>query len=232
MALSVRIDPIERKTAVDVRNDIDVQAQKKAIADYVESEIVKAQAKDAQVFGYLPPFTITVDGREGASLDSVNPDGGNIIVEFELVAGVLAWIAQTLLDRSPVLSGAYRKGHMLFADDTLVDAFGTVPMADEYVFTNSVPYARKIEVGKTESGRDFTIQVPNRIYERTANDARAKFGNQAKISFTFRPVMGGGIGAWAASPSALRHAARHGRRSHVTQWLTNQPAITVQLLSK
>ena len=51
------------------------------------------------------------------------------------------------------------------------------PLASEYVFLNTVPYARKIEIGKTESGRDFVIQVPNRIYERTANDAQARFGN-------------------------------------------------------
>jgi hypothetical protein len=44
---------------------------------------------------------VTVDGQRGCAVDSVNPDGGSIIVEFELVGDVLTWIAQTLLDRSP-----------------------------------------------------------------------------------------------------------------------------------
>jgi hypothetical protein len=30
--------------------------------------------------------------------------------------------------------------------------------------------------------------VPNHIYERTAKDARARFGNQANIKFAFRDM--------------------------------------------
>jgi len=43
----------------------------------------------------------------------------------------------------------------------------------------------------TKSGRDFVIQVENRIYERTARDAQAKFGNVAKIRFTYQSTVGG-----------------------------------------
>jgi hypothetical protein len=232
MPLSVKIDPIEKVTAVDVRNDIGVQEQKQAIAEFVIAGIDEAKATNASVLGRVPPYTITVDGREGAPLDSVNPDGGNITVEFELIGGVLAWIAQTLLDRSPVVSGAYRKGHTLFADGSEVDALGTVPVASQYVFTNFVPYARKIEFKTTKTGGAFVIQVPNRIYERTAADAIAKFGNQAKIRFTYQPLQGGAIGKWAQTASAARHAFRHGRRSKIQQWLTNQPAIIVEMLGQ
>jgi hypothetical protein len=232
MALSVKIDPVEKLTAVDVRNDIDPQDQKQAIADFVQAGIDGAEQVNSSALGGEVPYTITVDGQANAPLDSVNPDGGNITVEFELIGGMLAWIAQTLLDRSPVVSGAYRSGHMLFADGVEVDAFGTVPPADQYVFTNSVPYARKIEVGKTKAGRDFVIQVQNRIYERTAADAIAMFGNQAKIRFTYQTLQGGAVGQWASSASAQRHAFRHGRRSKIHEWLTAQPAIIVSLLGK
>jgi hypothetical protein len=232
MPLSVKIDPVEKVTAVDVRNDLGLAEQKQAVAQFVQAGINDAKQQNARILGRVPPYTVTVDGHEGAPLDSVKPDGGNITVEFELIGGVLAWIAQTLLDRSPVVSGAYRKGHTLFADGGEVDAFGTVPPADQYVFTNSVPYARKIEIGKTEAGRDFVIQVQNRIYERTAADAIAKFGNQARIRFTYQPLQGGAVGQWASSASAQRLAARHKRRSKIHQWLTNQPAIIVELLGQ
>ena len=232
MSLSVKIDPVQRVTAVDVRNDIDVQDQKQSIAGFVQAGIDDAEQTNRSALGSEPPYTITVDGHEGAPLESVNPDGGNITVEFELVGGVLAWIAQTLLDRSPVTSGDYRRGHTLFADGTEADAFGTVPQASQYVFTNEVPYARKIEVGKTEAGRDFVIQVQNRIYQRTAADAAAMFGNQAKIKFTYQALQGGAIGQWAQSPSAGRLASRHKRRTKSQEWLTNQPAIIVNLLGK
>lgn len=110
---------------------------------------------------------------------------------------VLAWIAKELLDRSPVVSGAYRDAHTLYADQSVVMAASEVsddadvPDAEEYSFTNTTPYARKIEIGKTKAGRDFVIQVPNRIYERVAQDAQARFRGAAEISFEMRAVLGG-----------------------------------------
>jgi hypothetical protein len=229
MSLKIKIDPIERITAVDVRNDISLPDQKASVTQFVQAGIDEAKATNQSVLGRVPPFTVTVDGNEGAPIGSVNPDGGTIIVEFELVGDVLQWIAQTLLDRSPVVSGDYRRGHTLFADGVEVDPLGIVPQASQYIFVNTVPYARKIEVGKTESGRDFVIQVQNRIYERTAADAKAKYGNLANIKFSYQAVTGGAIGAWASTPSAHRLASRHKRRTSSQAWLTNQPCIIVQL---
>jgi hypothetical protein len=230
--LTIKIDPVEKFTEVDVRNDISLPEQKASVAAYVQAGIDEAKNTNRLVLGRVPPFTVTVDGREGAPLDSVNPDGGSIIVEFELVGDVLTWIAQTLVDRSPRVSGDYIHGHTLYADGIEVDPFSVIPSASVYVFTNSVPYSRKIEIGKTEAGRNFVIQVENRIYQRTADDAKSKYGNIAKIRFTYQPLIGGAVGKWAASASAGRLASRHKRRTKSTEWLTNQPAIIVELLGK
>lgn len=105
---------------------------------------------------------------------------------------VLAWIATELRDRSPVLSGAYRDAHALFGDGReLMNAANVtpdsnIPDASEYLFTNPLPYARRIEFGKTRDGRDFVVSVPNRIYDRVARDARAQFRGMANISFEMR----------------------------------------------
>jgi hypothetical protein len=232
--LEIKIDPVEKFTELDVRNDISLPEQRKAAADFVRAGIEEAKNTNRLVLGRVPPFTVTVDGREGAPLESVNPDGGNVTVEFELVGDALVWIAQTLVDRSPRVSGEYIRGHALYADGAEVDPFGVIPSADTYVFTNSVPYTRKIEIGKVKGppARDFVIQVPNRIYERTAEDAKARFGNTVKIRFTYQALQGGAIGKWASSPSAQRLASRHKRRTKSTEWLTNQPAIIVQFLGK
>lgn len=109
------------------------------------------------------------------------------------VAPVLAWIADALRDGSAVLTGAYRDAHELWADGSYLMAAADVSEdADlpdgvtEYAFTNTVPYARKIEFGKTKAGRSFTIEVPNHLYERTAKAARQEFGKLADISFEVR----------------------------------------------
>ena len=233
MALRVKIDPIAKDIEAMVRNDLSRAEQGKAIAAFVKEGIEEGDQTNRRVLGRVPPRTITVDGRTGGALESVNPDGGSIIIEWELVGDVLVWIGQTLEERSPVTSGDYKRGHTLFADGQEVPHFANIPPAEQYLFVNLVPYSRKIEVGKMQAGRDFVIQVPNRIYEHTARDARARFGNVAKIEFVYQSMNGGAIGSWAQSSGARSLAARIRRRNSKThhEWLTRQPAISVRLKS-
>lgn len=181
MAVKTRIDSISRDIGLIINEELSPAAQKRAVADFARTAISEADEANRRVLGRVPPRTVTVDGRTGAPLESVRPAGGSIIVEWEIVSDVLVWIGDALRERSPVVSGDFRKGWVLLADGQVVDDGRQVPVAEVYTFVNVVPYARKIEVGKTKSGRDFVIQVPNRIAERTAKDAAARFGNIAKI---------------------------------------------------
>lgn len=219
MAISVKIDPVERVTTASIRADLSLPEQRKAAAEFARQGIEEAKQINRSVLGRVPPYITTVDGRQGAALESVNPDGGQIITEFELVGDVLVWIASELEARSPVASGRYRRGHTLFADGREIPRGAAVPPASEYIYLNREPYARKIEIGKTESGRAFVIQVPNRIYERTAKDARSRFGNIADIQFAYREM---------ASAYMLRRSSgrRRDRRAGAT---VSSPAIIVRL---
>lgn len=199
MAVKTRIDSIATDINLIVSAMLSPAAQSRAVADYARGEIQKADEKNRRVLGRVPPKTITVDGQSGGQLDNVRPNGGSIITEWELIGDVLVWIGNTLRDRSPVVSGKYRDAHTLFADGTEIEIGGEVPQANEYVFLNPLPYARKIEIGKTKSGRDFVIQVPNRIYDRTADDAKKRFGNLANIKSVYRAVEGSSILAYVAS---------------------------------
>ena len=158
------------------------------IAALVLSEIAAMDEVYLRIVGHVVRRLITVDGQRGRDLSLVRPDGGEIDVEWDVVSDVLIWIGQTLRDRSPVVSGKYREGHTLYADDQMVPIGGVIPPAARYTFINLQPYAHKIEIGKTENGRDFVIQVPNRIYERTAIDANTRFGNIARITFDYEPT--------------------------------------------
>ena len=158
------------------------------IAALVLSEIAAMDEVYLRIVGHVVRRLITVDGQRGRDLSLVRPDGGEIDVEWDVVSDVLIWIGQTLRDRSPVVSGKYREGHTLYAGDEMVPVGAVIPPATRYTFINLQPYAHKIEIGKTRSGRDFVIQVPNRIYERTAIDASARFGNIARITFDYEPT--------------------------------------------
>lgn len=195
MPVRARIDPIAKDVSIIVNEMLSPTAQSKAFADFARQEIADADDANRRILGRLPPKTVTVDGRPGASLDSVKPNGV-IIAEWELSVDVLAWIAQKLIERSPVNSGRYKKSHTLFADGVETAVGEVLPGAEEYVFLNPVPYARKLEIGKTKGGRDFLVSVPNRIYERTAKDAKARFGNIVNIRFSYRAPESGSILAY------------------------------------
>lgn len=169
-----------------VANTLSPAAQKQAVANFARSAIAEADDTNRRILGRVPPRTVTVDGQRGAALESVKPNGGSIIVEWEVFGNVLIWIAEKLEERSPRgISGRFVHSWVLFADDVLVLIGKNVPQAERYMFVNTTDYARKIEVGKTKSGRDFVIQVPNRIAERTARDAKSQFGEVAKITSAF-----------------------------------------------
>lgn len=191
MVVKTRIEPLAQTIKLLVANTISLEAQKEAVASFAKGAIEQADATNRRVLGRVPPRTVTVDGTRGAELTDVKPDGGSIIVEYELVADVLVWIGDTLRSRSPVQSGRYRDSWTLLADGVEVGPDETVPGAETYTFVNEAPYARKIEVGLTKSGKPFVVQVPNRIAERTAKDASSRFGNIAKIRSTFISLTNG-----------------------------------------
>lgn len=190
MPVRTRFTPLAKTIQIVVDRNLSPAARSARVAAFAQAEIDAGDAQNARALGAAPPKTVTVDGRQGVPLTSVNPDRGIIIAEWSLVGDVLQWIYATLRARSPIVSGDYLRGHTMFADGVQCDAINPPP-AREYVFLNPLPYSRKIEIGKTESGRDFVIQVPNRIYERTANDGQGRFGNVAKIRFTYQSAVGG-----------------------------------------
>lgn len=190
MVLRVRLEPIARELRVMVDEFASPPAQKRAIARFARAEIDKIDNANARALGRRVDHTETVDGRKGAPLESVKPNGGVIVAEWELFLEVLPWIAKTLRERSPRVKGEYVRGHKVFADETEFVDLAKPPPAAAYTFMNIVPYARKIEIGKTKSGRVFVIQVPNRIYELVARDARTRFGRLVDIRFSYRQVVG------------------------------------------
>lgn len=205
MAITTRIEPIASFVEIVAREDLSPKAKSGAVAAFAREQLLAAQESNKRVLGRTPGHKTFVDGRQGAALETVRPVNGTIVFEFEMVADLVRAIAAMLVERSPIRHGGYLRGHRIFADGVEVrSTAGGVPAAIEYTFLNIVPYARKVEIGKTKAGRAFLIQVPNRIYERTARDASRRFGNIAKITFSYRAPVGGGIVKYRAGSAASR----------------------------
>ncbi|WP_445488588.1 hypothetical protein [Rhodopseudomonas sp. RCAM05734] len=173
MPIQSQIDPIGSTIQHMIDQSVSPKARSQLFADFVKGGIAEASEANRQLGVTAPPI-VTVDGQRGASIDSVEPDG-NVVAEWETATPAVRWIWNALRERSPRLTGRYRDSHKLSCDGHEI-AFGDeIPLARTYVFTNPEPYAHKIEIGKTHSGRDFEINVPNRIYERVASLATVAF---------------------------------------------------------
>jgi hypothetical protein len=185
MPVKTKITGYSQSFKVLVDQTLSPKARNDLVAGFARRQINAADEINRRALGAVPPKTVTVNGRANDSLTNIiPPDSGTIIAEYRMVDDVLKWIMQTLRDRSPYLSGDYKRGHRLLADGRECDP-DNPPLASSYTFVNVVPYTRRLEVGKTESGRDFLISVPNKIYARTYADAKARFGNAAKITTGF-----------------------------------------------
>jgi hypothetical protein len=186
MALKTRVQPISRDLELFLSEQLGLKARSAMLAEFAAETIEEAKAQNKQVLGVVPPYEVYVDGREGAPLASVKPDGV-IRAEFELINEALTWIYQQLEKHSPRLTGQYASSHVLFADGTETSVTNPAP-AQEYVFINTTPYARKIE--GTKGRPPSSPQAPDGVYQAVATLAR-KFSNVAKITFSYRTVADG-----------------------------------------
>lgn len=182
MAIRTRIEPIERDIAVLFADDLSPEARSMQLAAYAREQFDAVQAENTRIIGQTPPHEQFVDGRRDAPLESVKPDG-RIVFEFDLINELFAWIGEQLVVHSPVLTGRYQRSHLFFADGVEIAVGAVPPEAREYAFVNAVPYARKIERGLSD-------QAPDGVYEAVAALASRRFGNVARIRFTYRTIAG------------------------------------------
>lgn len=207
MPMSVKIEPINRDIVLFLA-DMSPDARSNALADFARTEIASARAQNIRVLGPIPRERTFVDGRLDAPLESVRPDGV-IHSEFELIKEVLDYIADQLDAASPVLTGRYQRSHIMLADGLEVLSGEQAPDAEEYIFVNTQPYTRKLERGASS-------QAPDGIYQVVAMLARRKFGEVARITFSYRTVTGGAI-----------VSGRAGNRAE-----NRNPAIVVRLVAR
>lgn len=207
-AIRTRLDPIDRDIAALIDADLLPEAQSRALAAFAREALEEGQAQNAHVLGRIPPHDTHVDGAATDNLDQVRPDG-RILFEFRLLDDVLVWISEQLVRRSPVKTGRFAASFALFADGVEVDIVSPPAAAQEFVFLNLQPYARKVERGQSP-------QAPDGIFEGIASVAQRRFGNTARIGFGWR------------SPRFSAGAGGRGRKDRASERQLRTPAIFVR----
>lgn len=211
MAITVKVEPINRDIRAFIDEDLSPSARSKALAQFAQETIDETRRENRAAIGQDQKYEVTVDGRRGAALVSVQPDGV-IFVEFEYLADLVTWISQRLHENSPVhhpdrkkpshAPGLYKRSHLIFIDGQQFTPGAPVPpVTEEVVFVNEVAYARQIELGESK-------QAPDGVYQAVALLARNRFGNLARITFTYRGLIAGQtVSGRAGNRSEVRNPA-------------------------
>lgn len=144
--------------------------------------------------GIRPVTYIAIDGVPAIDFSSVKPE--SVIFEYwDYRAEIIKAAFDELQARSPMLSGNYRNSFYAILDGK---ALGYLEVPDAQTLenvkrieiTNNVIYARRLEVGVTESGESFAKQVDPHIVESAAKPLAEEFGSMVRITFNFIDLEG------------------------------------------
>lgn len=130
-----------------------------------------------------PVYTTSVNGRRGASEDSVRLPGP-IVYDFVWWAPIITYALEVLRARSPVRSGAYRDAWTVVVGGQKVREFDALPADAQIHIVNPVPYARKIEVGHMK------MSVPPGVVEQGVQVVAARYGQMVHVSHEFITLRG------------------------------------------
>ncbi len=136
---------------------------------------------DAAAKGLAPTWEAYANSPGNSNLESVVLPGP-IVFNYRYLSDLIGFALEELRRLSPIQSGDYKRAHTIFVNDQPVgEAPKTINPGDRIFIANPLPYARKIEVGKTESGREFVISPPNRLYERVTEMVKAQGKGMARV---------------------------------------------------
>lgn len=205
------------------------QGAKNFLIQFAQTDINRISARQG------PPTEVFANRPGNANLQSVTLPGP-IVAIFDSRRRIALEALELLWAASPVQSGRYRNSHTILLNGKQVaDLPAALIVGDVIAIVNPVPYARRIEIGKTQAGRDFVIQIPNRIYERVAKSKlMPKYRNVASITFGYIDIEGaalikGGLGASYAVKTKAGRTVQRKRRQQVGK-AVQAPAIFIRSL--
>lgn len=166
---------IRRRFPVLVKEINDEARKMLVLQAKIENQSVLTEQKSR--IGYEPSWEGYGD-NPGTAIDAARE---KVVYHYHYFDEMVSVFLKALQDASPVDSGRYKRSHALYVNGQPAPPNTPVRPGMDFFIANPVVYARRLEVGKTTSGRDFLVSVPNRIYERTTKKLGARYANAAKV---------------------------------------------------
>jgi hypothetical protein len=186
---------------------------------------------DAKSKGMVPSWEAYANTPGNKDLASVKLPGP-IVYNYRYLTELIQFALDELRRQSPVISGDYVRSHTLYVNGSPVDVIPkTMNPGDRFIIANPIPYARKIEIGKTKTGRAFVIQVPNRIYARVAEIVEARAKGRAKVKSIFVNLGAGALAknqAYRTFHGGKMRVSRTQRKDRIAGSAITSPAIIIE----
>ncbi|MEJ0097877.1 MAG: hypothetical protein WDM84_08045 [Bauldia sp.] len=196
--------PFARDIDALIDETLSPEAQSMAVAGLARDVLQQGISTNRAALGYEPSYDTFVDSRKGAPLESVKPNGGTIVFEFQLVTEVIEWIFEQLVLHSPRDTGRYAASHKFFVDSHEYDETRRWPPRwVEAVILNVQPYARKIERGESSQASDG-------VYQSGRDPRREEVRHIVRIRFSYRAHVDGSIMAYRAAAAFNSAMSRRG----------------------
>lgn len=179
------LDALRRTVTVDWKaaREQDSRQHLIAVARQGNAETVAQQSRR---MGIPPSVEQYANAPGNPNIDAVKLPGPIVFI-YDYRREIAEFTLGALYKASPVRSGLYLQSHMIWLNGRPVEYLpAQLDQSDEIMIANPVPYARRLEIGKTKSGRDFVLQVPNRIYEHVAKQiVLPRYRNVARVTFGY-----------------------------------------------
>lgn len=152
----------------------------------IETEKQRVLAEQtARSGGIAPELTVVVDGRPGGSLAGIKPDS-TVVLDWNYLREAVDATIHYLQIRGPIRSGDWRKSIVPLINGVEWDLSKPIPAnIQSALVVVTVPYSRRLEVGRTKTGRKFVIQVPLNFVEHTATVLNDRLRDLAKFTFDY-----------------------------------------------
>lgn len=142
-----------RSVRLFVGKNLSPQARSAALASFARADVARLQREGRAALDY----TVWVDGRENAPLESVSPEG-RIVYRFNGIAEATAFALGFCVARSPIGTdsdqpGRYRKSWFVLVDGReWTQPLPEIPAGSTVLVVNTQPYHRKIDMGSQGAG--------------------------------------------------------------------------------
>lgn len=171
--------------------DLQSPEAKRDFTNFVENDVARIVAEQTGRAGVKPDVTWAVNGRPRAALSTVKLPGP-IVYAFDYRREIALITREALRQASPKSSGEYANSHVILVDGREVEEVpADLPDSAEIAITNTVPYSRRLEIGRKVDGTPFVVKVPPRIYETVSKRIVARnYRDVARITFGYVDLVG------------------------------------------